>query len=462
MDLEEVQIQKADILELLQTLCGIHKQVLNNGDDIIELNKVRKDILICLNDLCKLNDMLITHNGQIRENLDLLVKSRAKLKEYSNLENALYVKLSLWENSDIDMSTFEDINDSEVTTIEVPCTYRRDLNQYISILGATQTGLSSGVSTSSSVSDFDNGASDNEASIQPHQLLSSITLLSLADEKIQSNIRQIEQLLKSYKKDHEFINRELKLQNNKVQEKTDLIKRKLIKIHEAKLKVLTSIGFNLPNKNESESLKQKIINFTTPNNIYRNISKEENNRLNDLVKDFIELKIDTLKQSLLENKSNSIQYLDNRDHWYKGFQIVIDLENNIKNNLEISQTVDQKTIEPMIKTAVNDLEILIEESKNETVQNLIKDEKEVLQNAFLTLINDNDTFTLNDNINNTNIHSNKKALDNSYSLTPPVLSRNKSVSSYTSSNENILVKKAGIESFELDTFKVKDKNAKND
>ncbi|CCH62153.1 hypothetical protein TBLA_0G02120 [Henningerozyma blattae CBS 6284] len=468
MNLEELQIQKAEIFNLLQGFIELHRKALTEEESSLHLDKCRKDILICFNDLCTLNNMMITHDGEVREMIKLLKESRQYLSSLIKSEKKLVEKISSWENDKIDITSFENVNNSDPTAIEVPSTYRGYLNQYISLVGANNTTLSSATPTSSSEKDelidkddlnneiIVSGLNDSSSNAQSHQLLSSITLLNKAQENAQSDIASLQQLLANYQKDYAFIKKELRIQSSKIRNKTDQLYKKVEKIYRKKVQILESIGFTIPQEH-SNSLTQKLVNFTTGSSSISNLSLEDMTQLNTHSIEFIDVKLEYFQSQLVENKENAKMYVDNRDSWLQCIEYVTALENDLRRKLREADLQDSERISKIISTisiTIEDLHILLRQNTDKLIQKLIIEEKSTLQRACEVLSNEELQFSTSSPLKLSSSESKRNS-------SPPFLLVNKSQTIAGLSDQNIFSSKIN-DAFELDSFKSAEKNTKND
>ena len=72
MRLDDILKQQSEINSLIESLSVIHKKALCDPSLSSSLDNIRNDIEVCFNDQCVLNDMLTSHNGEIKEEIDAL------------------------------------------------------------------------------------------------------------------------------------------------------------------------------------------------------------------------------------------------------------------------------------------------------------------------------------------------------------------------------------------------------
>ena len=451
MTLEAVLRQHVHIVDLLNSLVFLHENALVDQSLSLELDDIRRDILICFNDLYKLNEMLITCDGEIKEEIDMSKKAKQKLIKLSEKEGKLLAKKKLW---DVSNDVESDVHNEDNASVTIGCTYRSAMNDYISLVGVSNTTLNETLYRR-------NEEYDEESSVEREKLLKSLSLLDNCHKYLGKEIQQLETLLITYRKDLSFVEKEIKHQNLKVQNETRVIDDELDKIHKSQKHLLSKVGLAFPDLNKNIPLTQKFINLTlnqlNDENEKQQIRRDQEERdIIDHATEFIDLKIKSLQDQLTYKKDDSSALAEQRNIWEQCIQCLSDVENRIKCNLSTddSNEVKPSTIIELIKEAISDLNGILEITDGTVIYKLVSSEKSVLEQAILELSSNRSLSVSVPTIKKKNV-PNKSKSPSFFSLgaSPPKISLSDEVISNSINCRN---------SVELNDFNITEKSKKHE
>ncbi|CCD27139.1 Atg23p NDAI_0J02470 [Naumovozyma dairenensis CBS 421] len=441
MQLDELLKQQEEISNLLDTLILVHKNALiDDTKSSISITNLRKDIAICFNDIYKLNDMLISFDGESKETISFLTSNKDKFIKLINQETELLEEQKHWsENMDkiIGLSSSQEKPSShdaevyidELTRISITSSYRSILNQYIELVGITNTSLASEQNEVSS--------SSSSVPLSRDDLFKSMELLQATKETNLKEIKQLESLLKNFRKDQTLIENELKRQRAKIQNEKLRIQLELNKLNTRKSKLISSCGYNDKgsHQHQSDTLTHKLLNFSLENRDHVTLEedrikiKETNSRFLQ----FIDVKIESLRDQLAHRKDNSSTLLNQKNIWYDCIDILSDLENSlveIINTNPMNKISSRKMVEE-INTTIEYLSAVLKSlpsNENDKLKTLLENERSVLQKAYDELYKPSRELLSQDHLPSLmeNSHSDEEQKNISPITTPPFVVASKS------------------------------------
>ncbi|CAI1607832.1 hypothetical protein SEUBUCD646_0L04690 [Saccharomyces eubayanus] len=377
MELNQVLEKKEEISQYLASLVGLHEKALSDVDSASRVTNIRKDITICLNDLCRVNDLLVSHDGLLKREIASLLHDKQDLLDLNERERLLWKERESWHiEQEVDTAHVDYVIDKNAI-ISISSHYRTSLNKYIESVGAENTTLSSTADLNDKIEDTQN--TDSSAG----QMLCNYKLLQLSHRQAKSEITKLENLLRDFKKDDKFIEQELKSQSGRIRSEIGNIDFHLSKIEESKVQLMKKIGFESPLTQE-KSLSERLFNLRlsdTDENYNERVTINKKNFVH--MKDLIELKIDDLQDQLTKNKNESSALVAQRDLWLDSQRKVADLENELITKLRSSagSKLSPSGMTGMIKSTIQYLNDLIDSSNEKLTTTLISNERDVLFKA---------------------------------------------------------------------------------
>lgn len=375
MALEDVLRQNAEISEFLKSLVAVHKRALQEQSLSSQLNKVRRDISICFNDLCTLNEMLISCDGEIKEEIEMLQKSRDKFAKLARKERQLLNQKKLW-----DQTTAVAPIEEKSTSVTVSASYRILLDQYIELVGASNTSL---------VNEEVNSPNLESEVASPSELVQSVKLLQSCHERNLKDIQQLNQLLKNFIKDQHFIEKESKIRLSKIRRATNLIDEDLDKIRQSRNKLLSKVGLAFPDAQES-SISRRFFHLGL-NDDKDNKSQLEQDDIADHVAEFIDMKICSLQDQLTHKKENSSDLVSQRNLWNDCIEAVKTLEDRLSMALANDtppSAVSSSKLKAWLKETIDELEMIISSTDSDVLIALVDGEREVIEKAYSEIAKD--------------------------------------------------------------------------
>lgn len=379
MELNQVLEKKEEISQYLASLVGLHEKALSDVNSASQVTNIRKDITICLNDLCRVNDLLVSHDGLLKREIGSLVRDKQDLLDLNERECLLWKERESWHIEQEEDAAQVDYVIDKNAIISISSHYRTSLNKYIESVGAENTTLSFRTDLDDRIEETQN--TDSSAD----QMLSNYKLLQLSHRQAKSEITKLETLLRDFKKDDKFIEQELKRQSGRIRSEIGNIDFHLSKIEESKVQLMKKIGFESPLTQE-KSLSERLFNLRlsdTDENYSERVTINKKNFVH--MKDLIELKIDDLQDQLTKNKNESSALVAQRDLWLDSQRKVGDLENELITKLRSSANskLSPSDMTSMIKSTIQYLNNLLDSSDEKLTTTLISNERDVLFKASL-------------------------------------------------------------------------------
>lgn len=362
MSPEDVLQQRAEIQAFLETLIIAHRKLLLDVQDTNRLEKVRKDILICFNDMCTLNEMLTSLDGDsgIRGQLQVLEKWNNRLEKLGKKEQNINKEMSYWQLSREGKSNPKD-NKSETFTIRG--NYHEFLSKYIDIIGIANTSLA------------EQHTDDDEThEMDKSELANSIVLLEDCNDQITSEITQLESLLQNFRKDQEFILNELKRCRGKVDSILAQFEEELADVRQSQKKILVRLGLL---KNEDSSITTKMWNLSLDKNYNDNEFKDALGHAHE----FISMKIEFLHDQLGKAKEETHRLQQQRNFWEDCLGLVGRLESSLREKLVSNPNTPPAELLKSIWQTISQLKEISSLTECEDLQRCVDNEIEVLERA---------------------------------------------------------------------------------
>ncbi|SCU90411.1 LAME_0E08438g1_1 [Lachancea meyersii CBS 8951] len=369
MLLEDVLTQRAGIRAYLDTLVQAHRRYLFDVQDPEMLDKLRKDIYICLNDICKLNFMLTSGDGggSVKQEIDRLAKFARKLEKLDQQAKLVKDTLAQWDAIAETQSqpSLENESSNEVYTFTTH--YRQFLNQYLDRVGISNTSVTDASHHyqvgSNLVADRD---FDSTSTMQ------NIAFLRSGHDHVQHEIHQLESLLATLKKDSTFIQQELLNRQNEVESAKVDLSNDLEAIQRSQEKVLAKL--NIADESEPPLLSR----FGKTES--RDPSRQLQDRLN-YAKDYVKARQEILNADLKMFKDDLRFAESTRNLWDESLSRISSLEKLLKAMLVENPNTSPQRLSEEISNVIIQLRETNISTDSEVLNVCLGNEIEILKRA---------------------------------------------------------------------------------
>lgn len=365
MGLEDILRRNAETRELLDSLVVLHGRALRDQGQADRLDGIRQDILICFDDLCTLNDMLTSCDGEIRDEIRFLQKAKDKFKALNTRRRQLLQEREKWTQE-----TRIDVQNDGDKSVVVDTRYRGALEQFLDVVGAGNTSLA------------ENGLQERaDDELDRKSILGAVQVLRVCHENVQQTVKQLSELLADVKKDQAFIERELKAQSARIRRETATIDNELQNLNLSRKKLLTKVGLGLPETEETSSAL-KFFQLT----LNDRQDKQKEVELEDIAthaSEFLDTKIASLQDQLTHRKNDSYQLVHSRDLWSDCTHSVKNLENRIRSALmENPEAFPVTRVRSWIKENLEELSTIVSSTDDRLLTTMVSQEREVIEKAY--------------------------------------------------------------------------------
>lgn len=379
--------QRQEITNYLQTLIEAHREVLSDGGDVSNLDQIRENVSICFDDLISINKRLTSHEGLLRQEIESIKGARMRILDLTTKTIKLIRSRDEWSATNIVNNITNDNNSSAVESTDVDrmmidIHYRSAMNQYIELIGASNTSLA--MQDNLSVSDTDTFIEPEKDSDLPDRLKLCKSVMYLREAQIESekSIQSLEATLDNLKKDQKFIERELKRQNTKIQSQRDAMSKTLEHIAVTRRAIFEDLDLPMPNITPLESVTKRFLGVAIKEESVEQQIQDANDELS-LTIEYIDMRVVSLASQLNEFKDESSCLLTQKEIWQKCLKEVKSLEDNLKHSLlkRNSNHLSSEFIIQAIRSTIGSLEILQRQCQTTALQSLIKNEINTLDKA---------------------------------------------------------------------------------
>ncbi|CCE91691.1 Atg23p TDEL_0D01070 [Torulaspora delbrueckii] len=359
MALDDILRQNAEITDLLHILVELHGRALQDQGPSDRLEGIRRDILICFNDLCTLNDMLTSCDGEIRDEIQVLQKAKDKFTRLNRKRQLLLKERDKWTEE-----TPVSVKDQSEQNVVVDTRYRRVLDQYLDLVGANNTTL---------VEDHSQGDVSRETVLQ------SVKVLHSCHDNVLQSVKQLKELLNDITKDQAFIEKEMKAQVARIRRETSAIDDELRKNSSKRKNLLAKVGLALP---DETSTAQKLFHLKLNDQRDKQLELEQED-IASHANEFLDMKIASLQDQLTHRKDDSYQLIHVRDSWSDCVDSVKNLEDRLRSALTGDLTeLPTDRVGSWIKENIEELSSIISSTNNRILITLVSHEREVIENAY--------------------------------------------------------------------------------
>lgn len=379
VSLDSVLKQREDISKYLEVLVEAHKKALSNETVSGQLDSIRDHISICFDDLCTINDMLISHDGIVRKEIANLQDIRGKILELSRAETELLQQKRSWQlKNNIEA---DDILIQDSMKLSIETNYRNYMNKYIELVGISHTSLVNRDDTTPESTDDKIESEENDNDMNREDIIKSMDYLKNAHNFIQKDIKLLENLLRDFKKDSTFLENEIKAQTGKIRNKRIQINNKLEEIETTRNNFLSQIGLKLP-QNHSSTITERFLNIFIHEESIEKLTKIADDKLIFII-EFVDLKLESLIEQLKSYKNESSKLTSQKAIWSDCINIVVTLEKNLKYEISSStkNLIKAEHIINTIQHSIAHLDNLCKSTNEKIISDLMAEEEGTLIRA---------------------------------------------------------------------------------
>ncbi|CUS20197.1 LAQU0S01e01178g1_1 [Lachancea quebecensis] len=371
MQLEEVLVQKAKIEEFLCELAAAHHKYLLQIQNPGVLDRLRKDILTCFSDICRLLSILVAAEGEgsIRGEIDRLNKIASKLDRLNERERSLAAQVASWDAVSF-RDAFPELLTKPAERHELNSTYRLYLDRYLDDVGVANTSLADRQETHAG---YEPEPESEEPA--PATVLERVALLQACKVRADRDISQLESLLAAFKKDRELVSEEIRRQENHIDTAKLALESDLQHVRHSQQRVLARLGITVKTGRQAGSV---LPNFGISGR--QEESPELNDQL-DYANSYLEAKQSVLTADLKKFKDELHPAEHSRNTWEGSLSQISKLEASLKSIL----IKNPNTPPQVLSTEINAVVDYLEDASSGTSSSLLKyclgSEIEVLKKA---------------------------------------------------------------------------------
>ncbi|CEP61654.1 Atg23p LALA0_S03e07778g [Lachancea lanzarotensis] len=376
MHMDDILRRKAEITAYLDTLVKTHRRYLFDVQNSDMLDQLRKDVYICFNDICTLNTMLTSSDGEgsIKQELERLTKYSRKIEKLEQQSTVARDALKRWndESETTSQISLEETQAGETYTFKT--NYRQFLNRYLDNVGISNTSVadvSRDTPATSRPEIRNDGTSGRKSSLQ------NISLLRSASLQAQQEIQQLKSVLATLSKDQAFIDHELQNQQNEVQSVKAAFTNDLEKIQRSQEKLLSKL--NIANgKNSKHKDIALFARFSTAG------AESNNNNLSDRLayaKDYVKARQEILTADLKTYKEDLRRAESTRSSWDESLERIRSLEESLRAMLIEDPNTSPLKLSTEISTVISQLQDTNASTTSDTLKMCLGNEIEILKRA---------------------------------------------------------------------------------
>ncbi|QEU61995.1 Atg23 [Kluyveromyces lactis] len=370
MDLNDLLLQQQEVTNLLSNLQEAHKRILiSNEDENNDLNKIRKDILICLNDLKTVNSLMIDpRDGLIKKNLHKLEKYDQQLRSLDSEEAAIESNLNQWK-IDQDPENVRRKDNWGTVPINLVGNHQCLLESYVDEVGIENTTLAN--------TNGNHEETPNSSKFTREQLLRNARKLKLCQDQVNSEIDQLKSLINQYERDRNVINDEYNRTTELIQKEVNTLSREEDKINSQREKILKKLGLLKDHEqNQPRNLFFSLGALARVDNSDFKIALSQ-------AYEFIDAKKQALKKILHENKSQTMSLEHNFSIWNDVIRSIQGLETDLQQSfIEKEGNVPKTDITSMISRTLSHVNSIVGTYSKDSIFTSILCEVKALQKAL--------------------------------------------------------------------------------
>ncbi|KAL3231503.1 hypothetical protein RNJ44_00538 [Nakaseomyces bracarensis] len=381
--LDDILTQVADRERFLHTIEASHRRALMDTDYTDDLNTIREQISQTFEDLCSLNDNLISYDGPIRSAMATLNKNKDKLKNMNIKELELLREQERWDDLENGITSSKALTDRIQTTnqktIHISTNYRKGLDEYITLVGVENTTLSQEGNPSNSAE-----KTTLENFQMEYELL--LTTLTISD----TEVTKLETLLNEFKRDNNIIRKELRSKQNIMKSYKNNISSELKRLENERGELLSNIGYNTSNSySTTRTLIDSFIHLSVNKMSIDTLIEDKVTEYAQIF-EYIDIKLDTLEHMLENNKSRQSEWKERKQRWEHVVKLTSQLENELRAQIvsatEVGLKIKPDDISSQISIKISQMkELLFTEIPKDPLNTLINDEIESLGIAIAEL-----------------------------------------------------------------------------